>query len=45
MAVQTIPADSVADARRAQVRAEMIAGLRALARAEPLLIDGDCGQE
>ncbi len=39
MAVQTVPDDPVADARRAQIRAEMIAGLQALARAEPLSID------
>jgi hypothetical protein len=41
MAVQTVPDDPIADARRAQVRAEMIARLQALARSEPLLIDAE----
>ena len=35
MAVQTVPEDPVVEARRVQVRAEMIASLQALARAEP----------
>ena len=34
MAVQTVPDDPVVEARRAQVRAEMIASLQALARGE-----------
>ncbi len=42
MAVQTVSEpDPVAEARRAQVRAEMIASPQALARAEPLLIDAE----
>jgi hypothetical protein len=42
MAVQTVPEpDPAEEALRTQQRAELIAALQAMARAEPLLIEGD----